>query len=169
MWGNVQANKNAPTGHQLSVCMFGLHPRVNSPPHFRIVFLLSSPLCWLQSRSSVELLSRPARVLNMEFAGFLRGTWVPAIFLLPAALVVFVVGKLVYNLWFHPLRNYPGPFLARATRLYHAYYDIKLVLFPYCNSQSQDGAPNGKDFRSSFRNPKTTLNTEKQGYRASFP
>lgn len=49
----------------------------------------------------------------------------PMTLLVPVALVVFVTAKLVYNIWFHPLRDYPGPFLARATRLYHAYYDIK--------------------------------------------
>lgn len=37
------------------------------------------------------------------------------------------IGKLLYNLYLHPLRSYPGPFLARATRLYHIYYDLKGV------------------------------------------
>lgn len=30
----------------------------------------------------------------------------------------------MYNIFFHPLRHYPGPLLARATRLYHLYYDL---------------------------------------------
>lgn len=38
--------------------------------------------------------------------------------------LLFVITKSVYNVCFHPLRNYPGPLLARATRLYHMYYDL---------------------------------------------
>ncbi|KAK8045087.1 hypothetical protein PG993_005111 [Apiospora rasikravindrae] len=45
----------------------------------------------------------------------------------PFAILLWAVGKAVYNVYFHPLASYPGPFLARATRLYHAYYDIKGV------------------------------------------
>ncbi|KAK8084786.1 hypothetical protein PG997_006057 [Apiospora hydei] len=45
----------------------------------------------------------------------------------PFAVLLWAVGKAVYNVYFHPLASYPGPFLARATRLYHAYYDIKGV------------------------------------------
>ncbi|KAK7943027.1 cytochrome P450 [Apiospora aurea] len=45
----------------------------------------------------------------------------------PFALLLWAVGKAVYNVYFHPLASYPGPFLARATRLYHAYYDIRGV------------------------------------------
>jgi hypothetical protein len=26
---------------------------------------------------------------------------------------------MIYNLWFHPLRNFPGPFLARSTRIWY--------------------------------------------------
>ncbi|KAK8120575.1 Cytochrome P450 [Apiospora kogelbergensis] len=45
----------------------------------------------------------------------------------PLALLLCAIGKTVYNLYFHPLASYPGPLLARATRLYHAYYDISGV------------------------------------------
>lgn len=31
----------------------------------------------------------------------------------------------VYQLWFHPLAKYPGPFLARITNLYAAYHAWK--------------------------------------------
>ena len=33
--------------------------------------------------------------------------------------------KSTYNVFFHPLRSYPGPFLARATRLYQIYWDLR--------------------------------------------
>ncbi|KAK8069501.1 isotrichodermin C-15 hydroxylase [Apiospora phragmitis] len=45
----------------------------------------------------------------------------------PVTVLLWAVGKAVYNVYFHPLASYPGPLLARATRLYHAYYDIKGV------------------------------------------
>lgn len=45
----------------------------------------------------------------------------------PLAILLWAVGKVVYNVYFHPLASYPGPLLARSTRLYHAYYDIKGV------------------------------------------
>ncbi|KAF4951581.1 hypothetical protein FGADI_7356 [Fusarium gaditjirri] len=49
--------------------------------------------------------------------------------LLPAyALVAVLVGlvvKAIYNVFFHPLRAYPGPFFARATRLYQVYWDLR--------------------------------------------
>ena len=30
--------------------------------------------------------------------------------------------RLVYNVQFHPLRSYPGPWLAKASSLHHLYY-----------------------------------------------
>ncbi|KAL1966235.1 hypothetical protein VTN77DRAFT_4787 [Rasamsonia byssochlamydoides] len=49
--------------------------------------------------------------------------------LLPILLLLGgTVGKLVYNLYLHPLRSYPGPYLARATRLYYIYYDLQGVI-----------------------------------------
>lgn len=33
-----------------------------------------------------------------------------------------VVSKASYNVFFHPLRSFPGPLLARASRLYYSYY-----------------------------------------------
>lgn len=35
-----------------------------------------------------------------------------------------IVAKVFYNLYLHPLRHYPGPFLARATRAYSLYLNI---------------------------------------------
>lgn len=46
------------------------------------------------------------------------------LFLALAASLAFVALKIVYRLYFHPLRNFPGPKLAAATSLYAAYYDI---------------------------------------------
>ncbi|TPX17045.1 uncharacterized protein E0L32_012302 [Thyridium curvatum] len=37
--------------------------------------------------------------------------------ILTGLLVLYAVSRCVYNLYFHPLRNYPGPFLHRVTRL----------------------------------------------------
>lgn len=33
-------------------------------------------------------------------------------------LVAYLVGYVTYNLYFHPLRDYPGPFWARASLLW---------------------------------------------------
>ena len=38
---------------------------------------------------------------------------------------VYVLGLCVYNLWFHPLAKYPGPFLAKITNLYGGYHAYK--------------------------------------------
>lgn len=41
--------------------------------------------------------------------------------------MLLTVSNLIYNIFLHPLRHYPGPLLARATRLYHLYYDLSGV------------------------------------------
>ena len=33
------------------------------------------------------------------------------------ALVAYLLGHTIYNLFFHPLRRYPGPFLCRISKL----------------------------------------------------
>lgn len=38
--------------------------------------------------------------------------------------VVAFIGRTVYNLYLHPLRSYPGPWFARASRLPFIYYLI---------------------------------------------
>ncbi|CVL13355.1 cytochrome P450 [Fusarium proliferatum] len=45
-----------------------------------------------------------------------------------AAVLIGLVVKGIYNVFFHPLRSYPGPFLARATRLYQIYWDLQGVM-----------------------------------------
>ncbi|KAK8116211.1 cytochrome P450 [Apiospora sp. TS-2023a] len=60
--------------------------------------------------------------------GQVRASGAPLLVLaVPLAILLWAVGKVVCNVYFHPLAAYPGPWLARATRLYHAYYDIKGV------------------------------------------
>ncbi|KAH8723046.1 putative toxin biosynthesis cytochrome P450 monooxygenase [Phaeosphaeriaceae sp. PMI808] len=39
-------------------------------------------------------------------------------------LLFFVIAKAVYNVYFHPLRSYPGPWLSRATRLHYVYHQL---------------------------------------------
>ena len=39
-------------------------------------------------------------------------------------LAFWYVIRLAYNVYFHPLRNFPGPKLASATRWYEGYYDM---------------------------------------------
>lgn len=36
-----------------------------------------------------------------------------------------MAAKLVYNLFLHPLRHYPGPWGAGATRVYYLWYDVR--------------------------------------------
>ncbi|PQE20304.1 hypothetical protein CJF30_00001610 [Rutstroemia sp. NJR-2017a BBW] len=39
-----------------------------------------------------------------------------------SGVVLLFISKCFYNLWLHPARSYPGPFLGRASRLYFTYY-----------------------------------------------
>lgn len=49
-----------------------------------------------------------------------------ALFLLPLAYAVLsFVYQVVYYRFFHPLRNFPGPFWASVTRLWITYHNIK--------------------------------------------
>ncbi|GFF55340.1 probable sterigmatocystin biosynthesis P450 monooxygenase stcL [Aspergillus udagawae] len=38
--------------------------------------------------------------------------------------ILFFIGKCIYNLFFHPLASYPGPWLGRATRLHYIYHQL---------------------------------------------
>ena len=42
-----------------------------------------------------------------------------------AGLVLYLVCCVIYNLYFHPLAKYPGPFLAKFTDLYAGYHAWK--------------------------------------------
>ncbi|KXJ95918.1 cytochrome P450 [Microdochium bolleyi] len=48
--------------------------------------------------------------------------------LFPASIACYVVGRGVYNILFHPLRAFPGPFLFRLTVFTKTYYSIKGTL-----------------------------------------
>jgi len=38
--------------------------------------------------------------------------------------ILFAVGRVVYNLFFHPLRKFPGPVMAGATSWWKAYKEV---------------------------------------------
>ncbi len=38
--------------------------------------------------------------------------------------IVSCIGRVIYNVYLHPLRSYPGPWFARASRLPFLYYQI---------------------------------------------
>lgn len=40
------------------------------------------------------------------------------------AFIAFVFLKAIYNIYFHPLRNFPGPKLAAVGPFYEFYYDV---------------------------------------------
>lgn len=49
---------------------------------------------------------------------------VPVVSILAISLAISWSYRIIYNLWFHPLRNFPGPVLARATKWYETYFDV---------------------------------------------
>jgi hypothetical protein len=55
----------------------------------------------------------------------------------PHQVGVFALVKSFYNLYLHPLRSYPGPWLARASRWYYSYY-LKRGILPQKTKQWHD-------------------------------
>lgn len=53
-----------------------------------------------------------------------HGFFGQAAFALAVCSFTFVISKLIYRIYLHPLSRFPGPLLAGATNLYSAYYDV---------------------------------------------
>jgi hypothetical protein len=64
---------------------------------------------------------------DCKMALFSSMTWadLAVIFLLSA--LTYYVALIVYRLWFHPIADFPGPFLARTTFWYEFYYSYVRV------------------------------------------
>ncbi|PLN85917.1 putative cytochrome P450 monooxygenase [Aspergillus taichungensis] len=69
------------------------------------------------------------RVLAAQLSG--DGPYGPTALVIGAILIAVatrVAGKIIYNLYFHPLRDFPGPVLARATPLWTVLWELTGVL-----------------------------------------
>lgn len=58
----------------------------------------------------------------LTIANFILSHWILFTFF---TLSLYVLNKVIYNLFFHPLRSYPGPLLARATSLPWVFYQVR--------------------------------------------
>lgn len=67
--------------------------------------------------SHLRLDSLSKAVLEQQY--ILHGLW-----LLP---ILYIAGRCVYLIYFHPLSNVPGPALAKLTNLWQGYYAARLL------------------------------------------
>lgn len=67
---------------------------------------------------------------------------------LAAFSILYVVVKTIYNLYFHPLSRYPGPFLARVSRLWS-----RIGNFHGCKSERIHAAHEKYGTKHSFEEP----------------
>jgi hypothetical protein len=56
--------------------------------------------------------------------GFLRGDRSFVLYSCLIGIFMYSVGNVLYNIYLHPLRNFPGPKLAACSFLYEFYWDI---------------------------------------------
>ncbi|KAI3318111.1 cytochrome P450 [Xylariaceae sp. AK1471] len=78
-------------------------PRAHS-----ITFELYATPCLTDIESKTSSMRNPRMILTTKSIGF----------------VAYVLGQVIYNLYFHPLRNYPGPFWARASLLWRLLHSM---------------------------------------------
>jgi hypothetical protein len=59
-----------------------------------------------------------------SFVGGYRGAFLTTVFF--SSTVAYLIGLMVYRLYFSPIAKFPGPKLAALTRWYEFYYDVVL-------------------------------------------
>lgn len=73
----------------------------------------------LMLKASVALVCK--RIFVHGFPFFRYSSPLPSILLIPSQFLAYVISHVIYNLYFHPLRDYPGPFWARASLVWRIY------------------------------------------------